>query len=101
MCVIDPHKLVITQPFFNIFALNFQNRFRNRDCRTIFDLKKRENVENHLKCLHWLGGGGISRFDLGSFDFELAVCIPEGLVYCVCPCICSIQRSKLPEVQKC
>ena len=28
MCVIDPHKLVITQLFFNIFSWNFQNRFR-------------------------------------------------------------------------
>ena len=38
----------------NPCLLNQLQVIQNKSCRIIFGLKKRENVDNHLKCLHWL-----------------------------------------------
>ena len=38
----------------NPCQLNQLQVIQNRACRIIFGLKKKENVDKHLKCLHWL-----------------------------------------------
>ena len=69
MCVIDPHKLVITQPFFNIFSWNFQNRFRiekNPYCgKRILDLGK--NIEKWLSYNEFVGidYAHVANWDMG------------------------------------